>query len=321
MELDRNALLIYLRNLRDLEIAKRRISALFDKEQAAFNSEYNRLSKMNVMKIPEKASGFSFSAVTMIILVGALGVAFFGTFLYLMLFGNTYKWSKETIMVDGIAREAYAYNEIPIGINFAGILGVVVGIGLVFLAFYLFSEALKESKENKTEIRNAYRNNESEKVRVRQNSSIIRNLEVTWRKKENYLRAEYRKVCDLLNSCYGINILANQYRNLPSLYYIYDYMASSQETLKDTLIHEHMENGIKRILDKLDYIIEQNQEIIFQNRIQESQNKQLIKNTDTMIKSLEQTENNTQMATQYSKISATYNQVQAYFSLAAYLKS
>lgn len=97
-------------------------------------------------------------------------------------------------------------------------------------------------------------------------------------------------------------------------------MSSSQENLKDTLIHEHMENGIQRILKKLDYIIEQNQEIIFHNRILEADNEKIIKQNKGMLSTLKQTEINTEMAAQYAEISANYSKVNTFFSCANYLK-
>lgn len=69
---------------------------------------------------------------------------------------------------------------------------------------------------------------------------------------EQHLKEELEKVKTLLQEAYALNILASAYRNVVSVYYIYEYMSTSQASLEETLIHEHMENGIKRIESKLD---------------------------------------------------------------------
>ena len=125
----------------------------------------------------------------------------------------------------------------------------------------------------------------------------------------------------LLRSYYSMNILPNTYRNLASVYYIYDYMSSSQENLQDTLLHEHMENGIQRILAKLDTIISQNQELIFRTHILEANSKEMINHNKEMLRSLNQTQLNTADAAKYAELGANYSAATAYFSLANYLNN
>lgn len=191
---------------------------------------------------------------------------------------------------------------------------------LVFVAIILYG-IISESNENRSAIRKAKKNNSDENYRINQNKDTIIELQQKWTNRSNYLRKEYEKVNALLADNYNLNILANPYRNLASVYYIYDYMSSSQETLRDTLIHEHMENGIQRILEKLDYIIDQNQEIIFQNRILESQNREVINQNKKMLNNLRNIESNTNITAQYAEIAANYSGATAYFALADYLKN
>lgn len=137
----------------------------------------------------------------------------------------------------------------------------------------------------------------------------------------NFLKSELDKVNQLLRSYYSMNILPNTYRNLASVYYIYDYMSSSQENLQDTLLHEHMENGIQRILAKLDTIISQNQELIFRTHILEANSKEMINHNKEMLRSLNQTQLNTADAAKYAELGANYSAATAYFSLANYLNN
>lgn len=141
-----------------------------------------------------------------------------------------------------------------------------------------------------------------------------------WRKRSAYLKSEKSKVEALLQNYYGLNILANPYRNLASVYYIYDYMSSCQDSLKETLIHEHMENGIQRILEKLDDVIRSNEEMILRTRVLESHSKRIIEQNEELLKSAERMNESNDLIVENTALIANYSKVNAYFSLANYLK-
>lgn len=105
--------------------------------------------------------------------------------------------------------------------------------------------------------------------------------------KEQQLKKESQKVSVLLEEAYSLNILAKPYRNLPSVYYIYEYMSTSQASLEEKFIHEHMENGFQRIEKKLDVIIEQNEEIIFATRRIEANTDRTVEQTTEMLNTLQ----------------------------------
>lgn len=129
------------------------------------------------------------------------------------------------------------------------------------------------------------KHNSNEKIRVESNADKIQKVQDEWMQWLKYLESEYNKVNSLLTSYYNQNILASQYRNLPALIYIYDYMSTSQESFRDTLIHEHMENGIRKILDRLDTIISQNEAIIFnQHRLEAQNNKMVYQNEEIKVR-------------------------------------
>lgn len=143
---------------------------------------------------------------------------------------------------------------------------------------------------------------------------------------EQHLKEELEKVKTLLQEAYALNILASAYRNVVSVYYIYEYMSTSQASLEETLIHEHMENGIKRIESKLDMIIEQNEELIFSMRQVEANTERTVEQTKEMLsvlqknlESQQRTEQSTLEATQYAAISANYSKTTAFFAMADYL--
>lgn len=320
--MNRDALLLYLKDLRDLEIAKRKIETIFDYEKEKYDEKIRELGRENLYSVPKKRRLLSECIGIVLglifLLVGGIGIFFF---IYRMAFGT-----KEiavdggTNIINGQVVHVINFEEIPIGITIGGIVMIVVMIIFMVIGIYIMFDAIRKTKKNKRNIEEVRKHNEKEVLRVENNSSLLQQIQQKWKQRSKYLNEEYNKVNNLLESDYSINILANQYRNLASLYYIYDYMSSSQETLKDTLIHEHMENGIKRIMQKLDYLIEQNQHIIFQNRILEAKNNKIIEQNEKMLKSLQQTEINTHNAAYYAQISANYSEINAYFSMANYLK-
>ena len=134
----------------------------------------------------------------------------------------------------------------------------------------------------------------------------------------SYLSNEFNKVDSILTAYYSQNILPKQYRNIASLIYIYDYMSSSQESFSNALLHEHMEKGIQEILSRLDYIIQQNGYMIFNQHRIEAQNQNIISQNRSMLETLERTERNAVEANQYAQLN--YSKTTAFFAAATYLE-
>ena len=185
-------------------------------------------------------------------------------------------------------------------------------LGLVMI----ISDDREVSKSNKE----AKKHNAEEKARVENNADRVAQMEREYKQTLSYLSSEYNKADSLLTAYYNQNLLPKQYRNLASLIYIYDYMSTTQESFSDTLIHEHMENGIQKILSRLDYIIQQNEYMIFNQHRIEAQNKNMISQNESMLKSLERTEQNTFESKEYAQLSLNYNKATAFFAAATYLE-
>lgn len=316
--MNRDALLLYLRDLRDLEFAKKKIEVIYSNEQQKYEQNIQDLSENIFYEIPDSSeqSGWSFGMILGIIILGVLSI---GT-LYCMIFGTV---TEREYFEDSRAftGQGVRYVDIPV---WETNLFIILFIGLLIFLFgilYLWSTAVKITKENKEIIENAKKHNAEETLHVKENEELTAQLQIQWKQCSEYLIEEYKKVNLLLKANYDLNILANPYRNLASVYYIYDYMSSSRESLKDTLIHEHMENGIQRILAKLDRIIQQQQEIIFQTRKLEAQNNKIIEQNVKLLDSLRRIESNVEIIAQYSEFSANYSKANAYFGLANYLGS
>ncbi len=275
--MDRKVLLLYLREIRDLEFAMHKIVSMFNQEKKDYQNKKNSLDKLEYKQYSNwRKSEISLGLViTPVLFLGGMGLLAYYKFLALF--------------------------------------GILAIIGAIVSGCYTYNLYV-EDKEKKAAVENYNRQRQADYDGNRQKS---KQLTVQWNKRYNFWSEEYDKVKTMLAECYSMNILPNQYRNLGSVYYIYEYMSSSQASLNDTLLHEHIESGIQRILTKLDTIIAQNEYTIFQNRIKEANDREMYSQTLQMLKTLE---SNSSMATEYARISAQYSKATSYFTLAQYLE-
>lgn len=141
------------------------------------------------------------------------------------------------------------------------------------------------------------------------------------------LKKELAMADSVLRKAYSHNIIPQPYRNLASICYIYGYMATSQATLKDTLLHAHMENGIQRITSRLNAFMKQNEELIltarrieYNTEQQLAQNQQILRGLQQNLSAQQRTAQNTREISQYAKIAATNTQTSAFFQMATYFQ-
>ena len=227
----------------------------------------NELQDYKTVEIPdEKKDNWSSDSY-----IGFL-IGFIGLFMELIAF-----------MQEGV--KFFDFGDAPVGlIVFALIFWNVICVGLIMFSI---ASVQNSAKANKEDIENRKRYNQEVKLANERNREMKPKVNYQWRKRSAYLKSEKSKVEALLQNYYGLNILANPYRNLASVYYIFDYMSSCQDSLKETLIHEHMENGIQRILEKLDDVIRSNEEMILRTRVLESHSKRIIEQNEELLKSAE----------------------------------
>lgn len=283
--MNRKALLLYLRDLRDLEFARRKIAAIYEKEEYKTKRTLEQLGTAN-LRGGEKTDVGSF--VKVLIAAGVLGVgAYF------------FQWC-------GRIDDNFFLNMVSKLLWGICIFSVAVGI-IAFIKDISATSAIKNS-------------NNAERRRVNNNQGTIQNIQKNWKLRQIYLQKEYDKVLKLQKEYYNMNILAMQYRNLPALIYIYQYMSTSKASLEVVLLHTRMEDGIRRIESKLNEIIAQNEQIIFAQHIAESQNEKIIAQNENMLTSLSEIEKNTGDAAYYSRMAENYGRTVAYFETARYLE-
>lgn len=129
-------------------------------------------------------------------------------------------------------------------------------------------------------------------------------------------KRELKKATELLQTAYDINIIPTQFRNVYAVYYLNDFIQTSNESLSTALLHFDL-NEIKQ---KLDTVIKQQEEIIINQAIIQAQNEQMIKQNTNMLNSLASIEGNTRMASQYAQIASNNAEACAWIGLANYIK-
>jgi hypothetical protein len=312
--MNRDVLLVYLKNIRDLEVAGYQLKLRKKQSEAKCRGEINTVNKqIEEGTTPHYWSNPKFPVVMFLFfLICAAGSAAIVYILY------------KEIADEGIAGFIKDFAKEPVGCSIA-LIGFIGLIGFTaFISPWAYFSELKEAKEH----------NKAEKNRIAQGAALVPQQKQTIQAKLNALAtytngctAELQNIGKLLRDAYSLNILPSQYRNLPAVYYIYDYMSTSQASLEDTLMHEHMENGIQRIMNKLDVIIAQNERRILLERSIEANTREAAENTQRMLskqqqmlESMERTEQNTWEAAQAARIAAQYSEINTFFSAATYLE-
>lgn len=310
--MNRDVLLIYLKGLRDLEMAKRQLNIIYNKENSQYkkiertaNAEIEKLKKSNYLREPEKPQMNLPGVIFLLLAILSAILVLYLIYLSISRNKNGFGWVCLFLFITGM---------------------------WIFCAY----QCTPHKKDYQEELARVRRHNAYEKKRMTEDvPSQTQKIRLAfwkemdqWNTRSEYLKKEHTKVSQLLTAAYNVDILPTPYRNLQSVYYIYDYMSTSQATLEETLVHEHMENGIQRILAKLDTIIAQNEEIIFHSRMIEANTREISDNTvaileknQRILESQERTEQNTLEAAQNAQIAANYAEINAFFSTATYLES
>lgn len=315
--MNRKSLLLYLREVRDLELAKHKIETLLDQTNEQYQLQMDQLCNYGKsMRIPDAVSGWTGGKV--------LALAFCLFFLVGGIWGltapNVITVSTEYLGMDGRLIHGTEYVSLWKGARVLFWVFVLVVSLFLFGAICTIKSVIDDRNENRAQREDAIQHNQERELLIEQNKRKSVETQSSWKRITNAYSAEHNKVSNLPAKYYNQNILASQYRNLASVYYIYDYISTSRATLDETLIHEHMENGIQRILAKLDYIIGQNEEIIFQNRVTEAQNNFIIEQNKSALGLLNKIEDNTRNILENTEMIENYCEANAYFSAASYLR-
>lgn len=295
--MERDALLLYLQNIRDLEVAKVRLQHILSSKKNALDAKLNDYPivadyKSEPLKA-ERLRGFDDTLARIIMVAGAV-----------ILFAS---------LLPGTPTEGFL---------------IVLGLGaLAFGAYHEFNNHLTDQRHREI---NEKRLEEQQQWNQAQDEMVQKNLAVHHEIREKYqtaiapYEADLDKVEDLLLSFYNMNIVPTEYRNFAAICYIYDYMSSSQASLAEALLHEKLENGIQRLEGRLNAILDYLDDVLYETRCIRAENQaaveQLISQNSQMLKKMEKAAQSTADAAEYARLASNYAHANAYFSLATYLK-
>ncbi len=312
--MNRNVFLLYLRNLRDLEFARELIKHIHNNEASTYETKHAELTEPHLVAVPDKISWSSGCILGILISFGMAIFVMIGGMIQIPtgLSGDGIHFDTERNAVVSNVRIAHTslMEEYPLLIMIGVFFFIALGI-------YILWRTSRNINNRNEEISIAEEHNAQEQIRVESNKTIDQQLQNTWLNRETFLKQESKNVDKLLDDGYCLNILPNQYRNLASLYYLYDYMSTSQESFKDVLTYTS--NGMQAIIEKIGSIISQNQSIIINRRIMEANDLEKIKNNQEMLNNLIDASVNSDTVSQYETILKNYNAANAYFANSSYL--
>lgn len=123
-----------------------------------------------------------------------------------------------------------------------------------------------------------------------------------------------------LTAAYSVNIIPNKYRDIYVAYYLYDYFSSSRETDLDKVLQTML---LDQIVERLDRIIDQQEEIILNQRMalaqQEKQAKQFQQNHLAQLQAIARVEQNQQLQNDYLAMIDTNTRITNFFVTADYI--
>ena len=130
------------------------------------------------------------------------------------------------------------------------------------------------------------------------------------------LEAEIDKIENLLTESYSVNLIPSKFRNIYAAYFLYDFISTSTASLNEALLHCDLDT----IQQKLDEVIQQQEEMIMELAYQNALNEKIVRQNEQILGHAIETENNTALAAQYTKIAANNTGVVAAIQMSEYLR-
>lgn len=279
-ELSRDALLIYLEDLRTLETIKHestlscaRIEADIDKNKK-IAEETEKAVPVEPQKPPYRQLK---GAVTLVV----LSVIFFGI---------------------GIIA-FFAFFCVAPSLESFCLSGMFIGTGFVFV--FCLKNGKKDVAAYNAKVNDYYyKATEDYKKKVGEYDRLVaRKFEIVSQKEEEgeefkkLLTQDYDKAQEQLDKAYGINIIPLQFRNIQGIYYLYDYISTSNQGLSEAL----MQCNLDAIKQKLDNVIQQQGKAIIQ---QAQANVAIMKQNQQILETAQATMQNTAIGAKYAQIAA-----------------
>lgn len=295
-ELSRDALLIYLEDLRTLETIKHestlscaRIEADVDK-----NKKIAEETKKAVPIEPQKPPYRQQKNVVSLIIASTffIGIGIWFAFSFGLTWYEEFRYNEYD--TESVSRSAF---------GFLFIVGIPIVIGLTFI--HCLKKGKKDVAAYNAKVNDYYyKATEDYKKKVGEyNRLVARKFEIVSQKEEEgeefkkLLTQDYDKAQEQLDKAYGINIIPLQFRNIQGIYYLYDYISTSNQGLSEAL----MQCNLDAIKQKLDNVIQQQGKAIIQ---QAQANVAIMKQNQQILETAQATMQNTAIGAKYAQIAA-----------------
>lgn len=299
-DIDRNALISHLYDIRALELAKHKISVNIERN----NQKIRNLGYSAVLSKPE----------TVIRTVIACSITLFITAVFFFVSGVTVfkdsitdeiycsPWDSyegfylnKTIDYDGIIYT------IPKNPEFSKYVFVSIGVTIILVLFVAAVTTVINVKKrydyNKLKRADEERVSNEQKLKeqlIAENEHSIERL---------------KELNTVLSTNYAINIIPQQFRNIDGVCYLYDYLSTSRESFQSALVNFNM-NKMNLNMQKIAGI---QSEMLIQQYITNARILDVKKQNKDMLNKLQAIEENTEIAAKYSAMNEANTRTIAFF--------
>ncbi len=126
----------------------------------------------------------------------------------------------------------------------------------------------------------------------------------------NEIITEEQYTRGMLNKAYDANIIPLQFRTIEGVYYLYDYLSTSNQTLAEALLQANLE----AIKQRLDQVIATQGKLIVEQQQTNAKLANIQQTNQQILETAKQTAANTAQAAQYAQIAATNTELIARLS-------
>lgn len=225
------------------------------------------------------------------------------------------KLSRNSILsfIGGLAFICGAIFSFSCGIAFLGVIMILIGLGMFCPMIKEYLENNKVFIEALATYQDQVKNLESNRLKQKRSHELWEaRRESANRKYESYRQEIFVHTHDIgqdidffkskLNSAYSANIIPLQFRNIQGIYYLYDYISTSNQSLSEAL----MQCNLEAIKQKLDSVIELQGKAIIQ---QAQANAAIMEQNQRILETAQATMQNTAVAAKYAQICAVNSEL------------
>ena len=216
------------------------------------------------------------------------------------------------------------FSALALGALCIPIIGVVFSLifaGCIVIGLF---ELWKDTREADKKYDKAMSNYEQKCASIQKQRELVPEWRATARKWEEQMKMQKKRLLDaqkMRADLYSVNIIPARYRTIHAAYYLYDFFSSGRETNLERTIQTML---LDEIVQRMDKLIEQNQEMILNQRILIAQQERKYwtdnDHHNDQMNHIIQMEENQERQMDYQNMIARNQQVTNFFLAADYLR-